>query len=269
MAPGEVVRALDRSSLQPPIVARPGYPALVMAGSTIGRLDPRLRALICDSDPRVVGAIAHALGEAGFEVVTIYRTEAAVTRLLDERPDVVILGPSRDVEPLVAIPRLLARAPIPILAISAFHDEASVVAVLEAGADDVLDSAFRPLELVARVRALLRRRAAPTVASEGPLPDGLRIDVGRREAWVDERPVELTPIEFELLCAIAARRGDVVDHRTLLRAGWPGRADVDPDLLRTHLTHLNGKLVAAGHPGLRNVRSIGYALRVEGGIRPE
>ncbi len=239
-----------------------------MARSTAERLDPRLRALICDSDPRVVGAIAHALGEAGFEVVTIYRVDAAVARLLDERPDVVILGPSRDVDPLVAVPRLLARAAIPVLAISALRDEVSVVAVLEAGADDVLDSAYRPLELVARVRALLRRRAGPPVAPDAPLPDGLRIDPGRRVASVDGRPLELTPIEFELLCAIGGRRGDVVDHRTLLRAGWPGRADVDPDLLRTHLTHLNGKLVAAGHPGLRNVRSIGYALRVEGGTGP-
>ncbi len=239
-----------------------------MARSTTERLDPRLRALICDSDPRVVGAVAHALGEAGFEVVTLYRVDAAVARLLDERPDVVILGPSRDVDPLVAVPRFLARAAIPVLVVSALRDEVSVVAVLEAGADDVLDSAYRPLELVARVRALLRRRAGPPVAPDAPLPDGLRIDPGRRVASVDGRSLELTPIEFELLCAIGGRRGDVVDHRTLLRAGWPGRADVDPDLLRTHLTHLNGKLVAAGHPGLRNVRSIGYALRVEGGTGP-
>ena len=241
-----------------------------MAPSPTERLDPRLRALICDSDPRVVGAVAHALGEAGFEVVTVYRVDAAVARLLDERPDVVILGPSRDMDPLVAVQRFLARAAIPVLAISALRDEVSVVAVLEAGADDVLDSAYRPLELVARVRALLRRRGGSPagVPPDAPLPDGLRIDPGRRVASVDGRPLELTPIEFELLCAIGGRRGDVVDHRTLLRAGWPGRADVDPDLLRTHLTHLNGKLVAAGHPGLRNVRSIGYALRVEGAAGP-
>ncbi|HXQ96788.1 MAG TPA: response regulator transcription factor [Candidatus Acidoferrales bacterium] len=239
-----------------------------MTLSRADRLDARVRVLICDSDPRVVGAIAHALGEAGLEVVTFYRADAAISRLLEERPDLVVLGPSRDLDPLVAIPRLQAREPVPVLAISSARDEASIVAVLEAGADDVLDSAFRPLELVARVRALLRRRTPPAPAPDTPLPDGLRIDPGRREASVDGRLVELTPIEFELLCAIGSRRGDVVDHRTLLRAGWPGRVDADPDLLRTHLTHLNGKLVAAGHPGLRNVRSIGYALRVEGGTGP-
>ncbi len=77
----------------------------------------------------------------------------------------------------------------------------------------------------------------------------------------------LTPTEFELLVLIALRRGDVVDHRTLLRAVWPGRPDADADLLRTHLTHLNAKLIGAGHPGLRNVRSTGYALRVAGAGR--
>jgi len=227
--------------------------------------DPRLRALICDRDPSVVGRIAAALGQADFEIVTAYRADAAVARLVDERPDVVVLGPGMDVDAVELIPRLLARAEIPILAVSLRRDEAAIVAALEAGAGDVLDSAYRPLELVARVRALLRRRVTPPVTADLPLPDGLRVDAGRREASVDGRPVELTPIEFELLSVIAARRGDVVDHRTLLRAAWPGKADADPDLLRSHLTRVNGKLVAAGHPGLRNVRSTGYALRVEGG----
>lgn len=227
--------------------------------------DPRSRVLICDGDPRVVGAIAGALGEAGFEVVTLYRAEAAVHRVAEERPDLVVLGPSRESEPLATIPRLQARFPVPILAISGARDEAAIVAVLEAGADDVLDSAFRPLELVARVRTLLRRSRPMPPAPDLPLPDGLRIDGGRRAATVDGHALDLTPIEFELLCALGSRRGDVVDHRTLLRAAWPSRGGVDPDLLRTHLTHLNGKLVAAGHPGLRNVRSIGYALRVQGG----
>lgn len=213
-----------------------------------------------------MGAIAHVLGQADFEVETAYRADAAVARVVGERPDVVIIGPSLDVPPAVLIPRLLARAPIPVLVLSARQDEAAIVAVLEAGADDVLDTAFRPLELVARVRALIRRRAAVSAPVVQQLPDGLRVDLGRREASVHGRPLELTPIEFELLSVIQARRGDVVDHRTLLRAAWPERTDADPDLLRSHLAHLNGKLVAAGHPGLRNVRSTGYALRIEGGI---
>lgn len=232
----------------------------------IQHTDPRSRALVADTEPARVGSIVHALGEAGLEVITAYRGSTALARLSDETPDIVVVGDRLDDGPTVElIPRLLGRARVPILAVTARLDERSVVALLDAGADDVIDAAFRPLELVARVRALLRRRRdGPTTAASEPLPDGLRVDVGRREVMVHDRPVSLTPTEFELLAVIAARRGDVADHRTLLRAAWPGRLDVDPDLLRTHLTHLNGKLIAAGHPGLRNVRSTGYGLRVAG-----
>ncbi len=233
------------------------------------RLDPRPRALVIDAEPSSVGTIAHALGEAGIEVVTAYRAASGLARLVDEPPDIVIVGARIDDEdPVALIARLRARAAAPILAIASWADEAAFAAILDSGADDAIDAAFRPLELVARVRALLRRAATGAVApSLDPLPDGLRVDIGRREASVHDQALRLTPIELELLSVIGARRGDVVDHRTLLRAAWPGRADVDPDLLRTHLTHLNAKLVAVGHPGLRNVRSTGYALRIAGGIR--
>ena len=97
-----------------------------------------------------------------------------------------------------------------------------------------------------------------------PLPDGLRVDVARREAGVARQVLALTPIEFDLLAALASRRGGVVDHRLLLRAAWADPAAVDVETLRTHLARLNAKLIEVGHPGLRNVRSRGYALRVEG-----
>ena len=98
----------------------------------------------------------------------------------------------------------------------------------------------------------------------GPLPDGLHVDAARRHAAVAGRDLRLTPIELDLLAAMAARRGGVVDRRLLLRAAWTDPAAVDPETLRTHLARLNAKLVEAGHPGLRNVRSRGYGIRVDG-----
>ncbi len=229
-------------------------------------LEVRPRILVVDADPARVGALALVLGDAGLEVSTAYRAATAIARVTDETPDAIVLGDRLDDGgPVELVPRLVARAHVPILALSPVVDEAAVVALLEAGADDVIEVAYRPGELIARLRALLRRRSpfgAPSTS--GPLPDGLRVDVGRREVSVHGIAVALTPTEFELLAVIAVRGGDVVDHRTLLRAAWPGRVEVDPDLLRTHLTHLNAKLIAAGHPGLRNVRSTGYGLRVEG-----
>jgi two-component system response regulator MtrA len=237
-----------------------------MAPPPVRHADSRARVLVVDADPARVGALVLALGEAGLEAITAYRAASAVARLADEAPDLVIVGDRLDgTSALELIPRLAARDGTPILALVTDEREAAIVALLEAGADDVIGGTPRPLELVARVRALLRRASAPPPARSGPLPDGLRIDVGRRAAAVFDRPLALTPIEFELLVIIAARRGEVVGHRALLRAGWPGRPDADADLLRTHLTHLNAKLVALGHPGLRNVRGTGYGLRIEGG----
>ena len=233
--------------------------------SGIGRSDARSRALVVDSDPARVGALVHALGEAGFEAITAYRATVALVRASEEAADIVIVGDRLDdASAIELIPRLVGRARIPILAVTSRPDEASIVALLDAGADDVIGAASRPLELVARVRALLRRSQATSPSVGVPLPDGLRVDEGRREASVFGRPLGLTPTELELLAVVASRRGDVVDHRTLMRAAWPDRPDADPDLLRTHLTHLNAKLVAVGHPGLRNVRSTGYGLRIAG-----
>jgi two-component system, OmpR family, KDP operon response regulator KdpE len=228
--------------------------------------DARVRVLVADGDPARVGTIVHVLGEAGMEAVTAYRGATALARMADEIPDVVIVGDGLGDGPAVElIPRLLGRASLPILALATHLDDRHVVALLDAGADDVISAAFRAPELLARLRALLRRAGGTTASpSSGPLPDGLHVDAGRREAAVREQSLQLTPTEFELPVLIAIRRGDVVDHRTLLRAVWPGRPDADPDLLRTHLTHLNAKLIGAGHPGLRNVRSTGYALRVAG-----
>ncbi|HYM83395.1 MAG TPA: response regulator transcription factor [Candidatus Dormibacteraeota bacterium] len=235
--------------------------------SPVARADARTRVLVADAEPARVGALVLALGEAGCEADTAYRVATALARVAEEPPDLVIVGDRLEDLPAVElIARLVARSAIPVLAVFSRSDERSIVALLDAGADDVISGVPRPLELVARVRSLLRRSAAVADPASDPLPDGLSLDIGRHEAAVFGRPLTLTPIEFELLAILSARRGDVVGHRSLLRAAWPERPEADPDLLRTHLTHLNAKLVALGHPGLRNVRGTGYALRVEGAV---
>ena len=226
----------------------------------------RLRILVAAALPADVGAIASALGSAGHEVVTAYRAETVFARLADERPDAVLLDPGLpDTEPAALVARIRARTDAPLIVVADLRDEAAVVAALEAGAIDVVGRPVRVGELIARLNAAVRRSSLPTSAFE-PSLDGLRVDLGRREAFVGARAIPLTPTEFELLSVMAARRGDVVDHRTLIRAAWPGRPEVDPETLRSHLTRINAKLVADGHPGLRNVRGRGYAVRVQGSM---
>ncbi len=208
--------------------------------------------------------MASVLGTAGHEVVTAYRADAAIARLVAERPDVIVVDPAiADGRPADLIGRLGGYSDAPILVLADVVDEAVVVAALDAGAIDIVGRPIRPLELLARV-ASAARRAGAGPGDPGLLPDALSVEVARREARVAGRPLALTPIEFDLLAAVAARRGGVVDHRLLVRAAWSDPAGVDMETLRTHLARLNAKLIEAGHPGLRNVRSRGYALRIEG-----
>ena len=228
----------------------------------------RLRVLVAAPAPAEGGAVASVLGEAGHEVATAYRVEASIARLVEDRPDVVIVDPAiGEGAPADLVARLGGYTDSPLLVLADIVDEAVVVAALDAGAVDVIGRPIRPLELLARVASAVRRSRGGAVDPTA-LPDGLRVDLGRRAASVAGRTVALTPIELDLLAAMAARRGGVVDHRLLVRAAWPDPVGVDVETLRTHLARLNAKLIEAGHPGLRNVRSRGYALRVEGSDEP-
>ena len=224
----------------------------------------RLRVLVAAPVPADVGAVVAVLGTAGHEVLTAYRLDAAIARLVADRPDVLVVDPAiGDGSPAELVSRLGGYSDAPLLVLADVVDEALVVAALDAGAVDVVGRPLRPLELLGRVAAAARRGG--TGAPEpGGLPDGLRVHAAERHATVAGRDLGLTPIELSLLAAMAARRGGVVDHRLLLRAAWADPTAVDPETLRTHLARLNAKLVEAGHPGLRNVRSRGYAIRVEG-----
>jgi DNA-binding response OmpR family regulator len=227
----------------------------------------RLRVLVAAPQPADVGAVASVLGSAGHEVETAYRLDTAIARLVAERPDVILVDPAlAAVPPADVIGRLRGYGDAPLLVLADVDDDAAVGAAFDAGAVDVVGRPIRALELLAQIVAAARRGGPGGGPSgvPGDLPDGLRVDVGGRRADVAGRPLALTPIELDLLAAIAARRGGVVDHRLLLRAAWADPAAVDPETLRAHLGRLNAKLIEAGHPGLRNIRSRGYGLRVQG-----
>lgn len=234
----------------------------------------RLRVLVAAPHPADVGAVASVLGSAGHEVETAYRLDTAIARLVAERPDVVVVDPALAATPPAdVIGRLRGYGDAPLLVLADVDDDVAVGAAFDAGAVDVVGRPIRPLELIARVTSAARRAAVPGSGSlrgdlASGLPDGLAVDVGGRRADVAGRPLALTPIELDLLAAIAARRGGVVDHRLLVRAAWSDPTAVDPETLRAHLGRLNAKLIEAGHPGLRNARSRGYGLRVEGSGRP-
>src|SRR2546430_3547746 len=129
--------------------------------------------------------------------------------------------------------------------------------LLDLGADDYLEKPFSRKELASRVRALLRRAGPAARAQNAALIGRLRVDPKTHVASVDGAALDLTPTEFRLLAALAARPGEVLERRALLRAGWPEERDPDPEWLKGPLARLRSKLDPAGAPPLANVRGGG------------
>ena len=235
------------------------------AGATVTDGGRALRILVVDDEPAMVGAVSALVGSAGHQVVTAYDGDTALRRLGDEAPDLVLLDlamPGRDGVDVVREAR--RSSDVPIIILTGETDELAKVEALDAGADDYVTKPFGRQELLARIRAVLRRRESmPTVgigrAAQAQFA-GLTIDTGRFEASVADRSLSLTRIEFALLASLVEARGRVVNHAGLLAAGWPGERDPDPQWLKPHVARLRTKLDSVGGPLPTSVRGVGYRL---------
>lgn len=208
----------------------------------------------------MVGMVAALLGDQGYDLVTAYDGEQAVKRHGDDPPDLVILDrrlPRLDGDEVCR--RIRATSDTPILMLTGEKGSEERAKLLDLGADDYLEKPFDRRELLARVRALLRRGGTKRTAGPARI-GGLEVDPRTHRASVDGETLALTPTEFRLLAALAARAGEVVDRRALLRAAWPDERDPDPEWLKAHLARLRAKLEAAGAPMPANVRGVGYRL---------
>ena len=215
--------------------------------------------LIVDDDRAMVGMVAALLGGEGFDLLTAYDGETALRRHAEDAPDLIILDrrlPKLSGDEVCRRIRAVSSTPILMLTGEKGTDERA--ALLDLGADDYLEKPFGMRELAARVRALLRR-APPAVRDQASI-GGLVVDGRAHAARMDGLVLELTPTEFRLLAALAARPGQVIDRRALLKAGWPDERDPDPEWLKAHLARLRSKLSAAGAPLPENIRGVGYRL---------
>jgi len=202
---------------------------------------------------------AALLGGEGFDLLTAYDGETALRRHAEDTPDLVILDrrlPKLSGDEVCR--RIRAISATPILMLTGEKGTEERAALLDLGADDYLEKPFGMRELAARVRALLRR--APPAVREQASVGGLVVDGRAHAARMDGLVLELTPTEFRLLAALAARPGQIIDRRALLKAGWPDERDPDPEWLKAHLARLRAKLGAAGAPLPENVRGVGYRL---------
>jgi DNA-binding response OmpR family regulator len=181
--------------------------------------DVAKRVLVVDDEPKITQVVADYLRTAGFTVSTAADGAGAVTAARAQRPDLVVLDLGLPGLDGLDVARELRRgSAMPIIMLTARGDEADRVVGLELGADDYIVKPFSPRELLARIRAVLRRVDGTDVASERFAVGDVAIDTARREITVAGRPVDLTATEFDLLVQLARQPGRVFTRAQLLDA---------------------------------------------------
>jgi DNA-binding response OmpR family regulator len=223
--------------------------------------------LLVDDEESVQRLLAYPLERDGFRVIAAHDGEEALERFAAEPVDLVVLDimlPKLD--GLEVCKRVRAESTVPIIMLTARDDEFDKVLGLELGADDYITKPFSIREFRSRVRALLRRAAAPrqeTREDEAIEADGLRIDPAKRAVTVRGEPVQLTYVEFELLRTLAAEPGRVFTRQALLESVWGDSAYREPRTIDVHVRHLREKLeLDPSQPEyLFTVRGAGYRFR--------
>jgi DNA-binding response OmpR family regulator len=220
-----------------------------------------LTVLVVDDETAWVGALGAVLGQAGYRIVPAYDGPQALRRFQTDAVDIVLLDlamPGLDGAEVCR--QIRAVSDVPIIIVSGERDRRVPAELLDLGADDFFRKGGPLAELLARMRAVTRRRGdrRPTGGSAAASP--LDVDHRRHEIRWRGRPIAFTTIEYRLVVALAEHPGEVVERAALLAAGWPDTTDPDPLWLKSHLARLRDKLVAAGAPVPVAVRGVGYRL---------
>jgi two-component system, OmpR family, KDP operon response regulator KdpE len=202
------------------------------------------RILLVDDELSIQRTVVPLLRSRGYEVDAAATGKEALSAFHAEPPDVVILDLGLpDMDGLEVCARIRSQSDVPIIVLSARGAEPQKVAALDQGADDYVTKPFGPEELLARVRAALRRALAASEPPTGQIVRGdITIDVDRHRVHRQGEEVHLTPKEFDLLVLLASRAGQVVTRRTILKTIWGPHAVDQPEHLRVMMGQLRKKL---------------------------
>lgn len=220
------------------------------------------KILLVDDEPMVTDVVERYLRREGFEVVLAEDGEAAVTAARESSPDLILLDlmlPKTD--GLTAFRQIRSSSSVPVIFLTAKGEETDRIVGLETGADDYIAKPFSPREVVARVKAVLRRASPSLPASSNAVRfDRLLINPRTREVTVDGQGVELTAKEFDLLWFLSSHAGDVFTRAQLLDQVWDYEYFGDASTVTVHIRRLRAKIEAdPTHPRhIKTVWGIGY-----------
>jgi len=203
-----------------------------------------LRVLVVEDDREIRTLVQSALALEGFEVQTAVTLSEASALLQHSPPDLVILDLGLpDGDGLQLVQQVRRQSSLPIVVVSARHQEAQKIALLDAGADDYLSKPFSVAELLARMRVALRHRGTALAAAVTEhVLDDLRVDLVTRTVTRDGLPVHLTPTEFKLLACLVRSAGRVLTHRQLLADVWGPEYTEHTHYLRLYMGQLRAKI---------------------------
>jgi two-component system KDP operon response regulator KdpE len=205
----------------------------------------RRRILVVDDEPQITRVLRTTLSSHGYSIRTAGDGDEALEVMREWTPDLIITDLAMpNMEGLELCRRVRAKAPIPIIVLSVRGEEKTKIEALDAGADDYVTKPFGPKELLARVRALLRRVGMPPLSRETTRIEiaDFVIDFETRRVTVRGRQVHLSPKEFDLVVYWAQHPNKVITHRALLAAVWADTPTAQADHLRVFVNHLRKKL---------------------------
>jgi DNA-binding response OmpR family regulator len=219
--------------------------------------------LLVEDDPSVQAALIRALSDKGFTVSPCGTALQALRYVADHEPDIVVLDLGLpDLDGSAVLPLLRSTTDAPVVVVTARRNEGSIVALLNAGADDYVVKPFSSEQLVARMSAVLRRARPAADADTVMVVGGLYVNRAERVASLDGRVLDLTRLEFDMLAYLACRAGKVVTRRELIRDVWRRQLSGADRTVDVHVSWLRRKLgeTATRPRYLHTVRRVGWKL---------
>lgn len=221
-----------------------------------------MKILLVDDDPRLRDLVALALERAGFQTLTGHNGQVALTHAARENPDLIVLDIGLpEMDGFEVCRRIRQTSDVPILFLTARDDEIDKILGLELGADDYVTKPFSPRELVARVRAILKRTAAPV--QQNLLSYGaISLDTSAHICRVTDQDVPLTSTEFALLSALIHHPGQAHSRTRIIDSIWGKGSQVSDRTLDSHLRNLRAKLAAAGQTdAIETIHGVGMRMK--------
>ena len=224
------------------------------------------KILIVDDEPKIRRIVSSYMADEGYDVAEAHDGETAL-ELLDADPDLVILDVGLPgIDGIEVLRQLRTRSDVPVILLTARAEETDRLIGLSVGADDYVTKPFSARELVLRVKAILRRVASSPSEDTGTMRfDGLVVDPGARTVEVDGTEPDLTPLEFDLLVALAEEPGRVLTRRQLLDRVWGWDFYGDERIVDVHVRNLRNKIGddATAPRFVATVRGVGYKFVAE------